>query len=470
MRSLPPEECSRLVRSLPPETALTLVYDWSIWARDAQLPPAGDWLWWLVLAGRGFGKTRTGAEFIRRRVAEGARSIALIGPTAADVRDTMIEVGPGSILKNSPPWDMPDYEPSKRRLSWRNGAVATVFSADEPERLRGPQHDTIWADELGAWKYQRDTWDQANFGFRLGSPRGIITTTPRPTAVMKELLADSLVKVTRGSTYDNAANLAPAFLQRLLKKYQGTRLGRQELLAQLLEDTPGALWTLALYEATRVHRAPDLVRLAVAIDPQAADPDADPDDDEGGAETGIVAGGVDERGDGFVLADISGRYTPGEWGERSVLLHDELEADCIIGETNNGGAMVKHVVTTAAEKLYREKRRPTPRIVFRAVTASRGKHTRAEPIAGLFEQRRAHLVGTHAKLEDQSSTWLPGQKSPDRMDAMVWLLTHLMLESGPAADYGSAAKALRAVQKPRDPDERPERRDRDRDRPRSDRW
>lgn len=385
-----------------------------------------------MLAGRGFGKTRTGAEFIRARVAAGARSIALIGPTAADCRDTMIEAGPGSILKNSPPWDMPLYEPSKRRLTWKNGAVATAFSADEPERLRGPQHDTIWADELGAWKYQRETWDQAAFGFRLGEPRGIITTTPRPTPVMKELLADPAVRVTRGSTYDNAANLAATFLSRLKRRYEGTRLGRQELFAQLLEDTPGALWTLSLFESTRVYLAPELVRLAVAVDPQASEPGDD--GDEGGAETGIVAGGVDEHGDGFVVADRSERLSPATWGERAVLLHDELRADCIVGEVNNGGAMVRHVVETAAEKLHREKRRASPHIVFRPVTASRGKHTRAEPIAALFEQQRARMVGVHVKLEDQASTWVPGQKSPDRMDAMVWLLSHLMLDA--PADRG----------------------------------
>jgi len=429
LKSLDPKARAQLLATLPSSTAEALVYDWRIWARDAQLAPDGDWIWWLVLAGRGFGKTRTGAEFLRQRVAEGARAIALIGPTAADVRDTMVEVGPGSILKNSPPWDTPIYEPSKRRLTWtKTGAVATLFSADEPERLRGPQHDTIWADELGAWKYQRETWDQAAFGFRLGTPRGIITTTPRPTPVLKEILADPTVTVTRGSTFENAANLAKPFLDRLLRRYQGTRLGRQELLAQLLEDTPGALWTLGLFEKTRVHLAPQLARVAVAVDPQAAEPGADPDD-ENGAETGIIAGGVDERGDGYVVADVSGRLSPGDWGERTVLLHDELRADCIVGEVNNGGAMVRHVVETAAEKLHRERRRPTPRVVFRAVNASRGKHTRAEPIAALFEQSRAHLVGVHAKLEDQSSTWVPGQKSPDRMDAMVWLLTHLMLDA-----------------------------------------
>lgn len=428
LKSLAPTTRAKLLAELPRETVEALAYDWQIWARDTQLPPSGEWLWWLVLAGRGFGKTRTGAEWIRMRVAEGARAIALIGPTAADARDTMVELGPGSILKNSPPWDRPDYEPSKRRLTWKNGAVATLFSADEPERLRGPQHDTIWADELGAWKYQQETWDQAAFGLRLGTdPRGIITTTPRPTAVMRELLCDPAVRVIRGSTYDNAANLARAFLDRLKRKYEGTRLGLQELLAQMLEDTPGALWTTALLERNRVKVAPALRRIVVAVDPQAADPKrAGANEDD--AETGIVAAGVDDGGDGYVLRDASGHLSPGDWGERAVLLFDELGGDRIVGEANNGGAMVEYVVRSAAEKLHREGKRPTPHVSFQLVHASRGKHTRAEPIAALDEQKRIRHVGYFGELEPQMTTWVPGQKSPDRMDARVWALTALMLD------------------------------------------
>lgn len=458
-------ERARLAETLPAETVDTLAYDWEVWARDAQLPPPGDWVWWLVLAGRGFGKTRTGAEFIRARVAAGARSIALIGPTAGDTRDTMVEVGPGSILKNSPPWDMPNYEPSKRRLTWKNGAVATLFSADEPERLRGPQHDTIWADELGAWRYQRETWDMAAFGFRLGEPRGIITTTPRPTEVVRELLTDPTVRVTRGSTFDNAANLAGSFLTKLVRRYEGTRLGRQELYAELLEDTPGALWTLGLLDTNRVRSAPDLARLVVAVDPQAADPDGR---DEDGAETGIIAAGTDDQGDGYVLRDASGQYSPGEWGERAVLLYDELEADAIVGEANNGGAMVGYVVRTAAEKLFREKKRPTPHVVFRSVTASRGKQTRAEPVAALDEQRRIRHVGSFAQLESQMTTWVPGEKSPDRMDARVWALTELMLSGAPAPGYRDASRALKAPPAaPAAPAREPRH---ERVRSRSDRW
>jgi phage terminase large subunit-like protein len=435
LKNLTPTERAKLLATLPAETAEALAYDWQVWARDAQLPPAGDWLWWLILAGRGFGKTRTGAEYVMARVTSGeARRIALIGPTAADVRDTMIETGPGSILKNSPPWNMPHYEPSKRRLTWPNGATATSFSADEPERLRGPQFDTVWADELGAWRFQRETWDMLAFGFREGTPKGVITTTPRTTPVLKELLADAAaeertVVVTRGSTFENSANLARAFLATLKRKYEGTRLGLQELFAKVLEDTPGALWTSTLLETNRVRKAPSLSRLVVAVDPQAADPKraAAGNDD---AETGIVAAGVDAAGDGYVLRDASGHLSPGDWGERAVLLFDELGADEIVGEANNGGAMVEYVVRSAAEKLHRERKRATSHVSFRMVWASRGKVTRAEPVSALDEQHRIHHVGFFADLESQMTTWVAGSKSPDRLDARVWAITALMLDDG----------------------------------------
>lgn len=401
----------------------------------------------MILAGRGFGKTRSGAEFIQGRVDRGeAKLIALVAATAPDARDTMVR-GPSGLLLVAPPWNRPRYEPSKRRLTWPNGAEALLFSAEEPERLRGPQFDTAWCDELGAWKYQRETWDQLAFGFRSGEPRGCITTTPRPTEVVRELLRDPDVVVSRGSTYDNAANLAGSFLRRVLAKYEGTRLGRQELLAEILSDTPGALWTLTLLDRNRYRerRAPDCARIAVAIDPQASDPSKKSAADEDGAETGIIAAGVDADGVGYVLRDATGRFTPAEWGEAAVLLFDELRADFIVAEVNNGGAMVEHVVRSAAQKLYREKKRSSPHIAYRAVHASRGKHTRAEPIAALDEQGRIRHVGTFPALEDQMTTWVPGQKSPDRMDARVWAFTALMLDSGPPASYADEAAAIGEV-------------------------
>jgi phage terminase large subunit-like protein len=244
-----------LIAALNPAEAQALLYGWPYWARANQLPPNGDWRVWLLLAGRGFGKTRTGAELIRARaMALAARRLALVAPTAGDARDIMVE-GESGILAISPPWERPRYEPSKRRLTWPNGAIATLFSADEPERLRGPQHDAAWCDELASWRYP-EAWDMLMLGLRLGTdPRVVVTTTPRPTKLIRELIADPTVVVTRGTTHENRANLAPVFLGQIVRKYQGTRLGRQELEAEILEDVPGALWNRGVIEATRASRA-----------------------------------------------------------------------------------------------------------------------------------------------------------------------------------------------------------------------
>src|SRR6202043_4115069 len=257
---------------MAPGAAAAFEYDWRYRARPEQLPPGGSWRVWLLLQGRGLGKTRCGAEWVRAEVKAGRRRIALVGPTAADARDVMVE-GEAGILAISPDHERPLYEPSKRRLTWRNGAVATTFSADEPERLRGPQHDAAWCDELGAWRYP-EAWDMLMFGMRLGAdPRTVVTTTPRPAKLIRDLVRDPTCVVTRGSSYENRANLAGAFLQQIIKKYEGTRLGRQELNAELLDDVPGALWSRTLIEAARPPMGfvmPDLVRVVVAIDPAAS--------------------------------------------------------------------------------------------------------------------------------------------------------------------------------------------------------
>lgn len=392
------------------------------------------------MAGRGFGKTRCGAEWILERVEAGARRIHLVGATAADVRDTMIE-GESGILNIAPPRLRPVYIHSKRLLRWpQNGARALCFSSEKPRQLRGPQCDTAWADETAAWE-KPDTWDQLLFGLRLGNdPRVCVTTTPRPTKLIKDILRARTTVVTRGSTYENAANLAEDFIADIITKFEGTRLGRQELLAEILEDTPGALWKLSLLDATRVDEAPELARIAVAVDPSATNT-------ESSAETGIIAAGVDARGHGYVLRDASGKYSPGEWGERAVLLHDELSADAIVVETNQGGDMAVHVITTAAEKLHRAKKRATPHITVVRVHASRGKRARAEAPAALYEQGRVHHVRCLAKLEDQLTTWdaSDGTPSPDRLDALVWALTWLLLLTGPSASFGAAEKALGSV-------------------------
>src|SRR5581483_2846921 len=330
---LPSRLRNELIDGVPLENIPALYRDWQFWARDAQLPPGGGWRVWLVLAGRGFGKTRTGAEFVCARVGAGkARHVALVAPTAADVRDVIVE-GESGILAVSPGGGRPLYEPSKRRLTWPNGAIATTFSADEPARLRGPQHDLAWCDELAAWRYP-EAWDMLMFGLRLGNdPRAVVTTTPRPTKLVRGLIADPNVAVTRGRSAENRANLAPAFLDRIVRRFEGTRLGRQELDAELLDDAPGALWSRATVEAARTDAAPELRRIVVAIDP-AATSGADAD------ETGIVVAGKDEAGIGYVLDDLSGRYAPAEWARTAIAAWRRHRADRIVAEINNGGEMV----------------------------------------------------------------------------------------------------------------------------------
>lgn len=425
LASLPEAIRNRLVWSLSREQAGTLKYEWPYRARRGQLPPPGDWRVWLLLAGRGFGKTRTGAEFVRARIGAGsARRVALVAPTAADARDVMVE-GESGLLAIAPPWDRPLYEPSKRRLTWPNGAIATLFSADEPERLRGPQHDLAWCDELAAWRYP-EAWDMLMFGLRLGSdPRAVVTTTPRPTKLIRSLLADPKVVPTHGRTAENRAHLAPAFLEQIVKRYEGTRLGRQELDAEILEDMPGALWQRGTIEAARMSAVPELARVVVAIDPAASS-------NEHADETGIVVAGRDGSGHGYVLADASGRYAPAEWARAAITAYGAHAADRIVAEINNGGEMVEATL-----------RMIDPNVPFRAVRAARGKAARAEPVAALYEQGRVHHVGAFPQLEDQMCAFAPGGQgrferhrvgySPDRVDALVWALTELLVDP-PAGD------------------------------------
>ncbi|HEV2162208.1 MAG TPA: terminase family protein [Stellaceae bacterium] len=388
--------------------------DWEFWARPNQLPPQGDWRVWLLLAGRGFGKTRSGAEFVRARVEAGLASrIALVGPTASDVRDVMIE-GESGLLAVAREDCRPFYEPSKRRLTWPNGAMALAFSADEPERLRGPQHDLAWCDELASWRYAA-AWDNLLLGLRLGAdPRAVVTTTPKPTKLIHDLLASPGTVVTRGSTFDNALNLAPAFLESVVRRYRGTRLGRQELEAELLEDLPGALWSRDAIEAARANAAPDLARIVVAIDPAVSS-------GEGADETGIVVAGLAHDGQIYVLDDLSGRLSPRAWALKAIAAYRKFAADRIVAEVNNGGDMVEATLRSVAGDAP-----------FRAVRASRGKAVRAEPVASLYEQGRVHHVGGFAALEDQLCGFTAGfdraaaGASPDRLDALVWAVTDLM--------------------------------------------
>ncbi len=409
---------------------------WKYLARPEQLEPKGDWLTWLILAGRGFGKTRTGAETIQDWVEKGkCRRLALVARTAADARDVMVE-GESGILAVSRAHGFPvRYEPSKRRLTWPNGAQATTYSADVPDLLRGPQHDGAWCDELPAWNDPQAAWDQLQFGLRLGyMPRAVVTTTPRPIQLIRALIKDPTVYVTKGSTYDNAANLAPSFLAAIRRAYEGTRLGRQELDAEVLDDNPNALWKQATLDAFRVRMAPELSRIVVAIDPAVS---TKPDSDL----TGMITAGVARcnvlptcKGEihAFVLDDLSGIYTPIEWAKKAVNVYRERRADRVVAEVNNGGDLVEANVRSVDAD-----------VSYKAVHASRGKAIRAEPIASLDEQGKVHHVGTHAKLEDELVQWNPldGVKSPDRLDARVWALTELMLEGGLPPVYRSMGVA-----------------------------
>lgn len=356
-----------------------------------------------------------GAEFIREQI-EGGYSgrISLIGATAADVRDTMVE-GEAGLLAISPPWSRPVYEPSNRRLTWPNGAIARTFSAEAPERARGPACGLLWADEIGSWRFS-ESWDNAMFGLRMGeNPRAVVTTTPRPTKLVKEILATEGCVVTTGTTYENRANLSSKFFRSVIKKYEGTRLGRQELDAELLEDTEGALWTLTLIDDNRISynafKEIELVRIGVAIDPAISSKKTS-------NETGIIAAGVDANGEGYILADGSGIYSPLGWAKKAIEIYTRLEADKIVAEINQGGDMVETTLRTVS-----------PRIPYTGVHASRGKRTRAEPVSALYDQGLVHHVGSFKGLEDQQTTWsaVDGSPSPDRIDALVWILTYLML-------------------------------------------
>ena len=415
---MPPTTRWAFLQSLSEEESRRLCYDWQFWARPEQLPPAGDWWAWLVLAGRGFGKTRSICEWAQGQAMTRPRSRgAIVAATAADVRDVLIE-GESGLLAIAPPWGRPRYEPSKSRVTWPNGSRASLYSADEPRRLRGPQFHWAIADELAAWRYD-DAWDMLQLGVRLGSdPRIVVATTPRPTAVIRGLLKDASVVTTRGNTYANRANLAPRFLDRIRTKYEGTRLGRQEIEGEVLDDTPGALWTLAQIEALRVKAAPELHRVVVGVDPSAT---------SYGDEAGIIVAGIGADGHGYVLADTSLQASPHGWGSAAVLAYHTHQADRLVAEVNNGGEMVELTIRTV-----------DPLVSYRAVHASRGKRTRAEPVAALYEQGRVHHVGALSKLEDEMCTWsaIEGEASPNRMDALVWALTELMLSGPLGVEHG----------------------------------
>jgi len=411
LAKLAPSGVRDLLGGLSAEELVALRFDWETWARPEQLPPGdGEWSTFLFLAGRGAGKTRSAAEWARRMAREHpACRIAIVARTAADVRDVCIE-GESGLLAVHPPAEAPLYEPSKRRITWRNGSQATAYSADEPDLLRGPQHHFAWADELATWERMQEAWDNLALGLRLGThPRCFVSTTPRPLPLIRDLLKRSTTIVRRGSTFSNAANLAPSALAEFRARYEGTRLGRQELYAEMLDDVPGALWNREMLDSARVKAAPELRRVVVAIDPAVTS-------GEDSDETGIVVAGRAADGHMYVLADRSCRLSPDGWARRAVSAFDDHRADRVVAEVNNGGDLVEATLRTVRAG-----------ISYRKVHASRGKRVRAEPIGALYEQGKVHHVGAFSDLEDQMCMFLPegNERSPDRVDALVWALTEL---------------------------------------------
>ena len=405
-------------KSIYGQLASALQDSWRMKARPSQLPPPGDW-WstWLVLPGRGWGKTLAGSSWVNELAMASVCRIALIAPTAGDCRDILIE-GATGVLNSAPSWCQPVYEPSKRRIEWPNGSVAHAFSGEEPDRLRGMQFHWGWWDEACSTQNTDDVWNMYSMGLRLGDrPRTLITTTPKPSKFLRSLLAreGKDCVVIRGSTYENAPNLAPGFIEAIKRRYENTRIGRQEILGEVLSDTPGALWQVDWLDRDRVSEAPkELVRIVVAIDPAVSN-------NEGSDETGIIVAGLGKDGHGYMLEDLSGRFAPHEWAARAIAAFHRHQADRVVIEANQGGLM--------AEETLRVQARNLP---IRAVHASKGKAIRAEPIASLYEQRRVHHVGTFSQLEDQLTSFTSdfdrgsAGYSPDRLDALVWALTELM--------------------------------------------
>lgn len=416
-----------LIADLSPNAMRAMPFLWRLWAHpDHQLAPQGDWRVWVIVGGRGSGKTRAGAEWVRQMV-EGstpldlgrARRVALVGGTIDEVRDVMVE-GDSGLLAVTPPDRRPTYRRTLNRLDWPNGAQARLYSAANPESLRGPQFDLAWSDELAKWRKPRETWDMLQFCLRLGpDPRQIVTTTPRDVDVLAEIMEADGTVVTRAPTEANAANLAPGFLAALRARYGGTALGRQEIDGEMIRARRGALWSREMIEAARVDRHPALDRVVVAVDPTVTS-------GAGSDECGIVVAGVEMKGEphdwrAYILADRSAsRQSPSDWAGLCAEAYRDFAADRVVAEVNQGGDLVETLLRQVA-----------PQLSYRAVRAARGKQARAEPVAALYEQGRVHHVGAFPELEDQMCRFDGRTRgrgsSPDRLDALVWALTDLVL-------------------------------------------
>lgn len=408
LASLTPDERAKAISQLTDAEAEALLSDWrGFLARPDQIAPDGDWDIWCTLAGRGWGKTETGAQWIKEQVAAGAKSIALVAETQKDLEEVMV----ARLVKIAPEIRV-KYKPVK--VTWPNGAVALGYNGTEPNQLRGPEFDTAWVDELAKYRYARETWDMLQFGMRRGDhPRTLVTTTPRATEIIKAIVGgqEGKVHVTRGSTMDNKSNLAPSFLRKVYDRYSGTRLGRQELSAEILSDLPGALWSQSSIDSFRVKSAPDLGRVVIALDPAVTNT-------EESDEHGIIAAGIAEDQTGYVLEDASAGGSPHDWATAAIAQYHKHGATAIVAEVNNGGDMIAHTIKAIA-----------PNINVIEVRATRGKHVRAEPVAALYAQGRVRHVGQFPDLENQmvqfTNEGFQGDGSPDRADALVWALTEL---------------------------------------------
>lgn len=432
LRSLSPEELTTFLDGLSTNAILSLPWLFEVWALQGhQLAPEGPWKTWVILGGRGAGKTRAGAEWIRQQV-EGAkpedqsvsRRIALVGETIEQVREVMV-FGQSGIMACSPPDRRPTWQSTRKRLLWPNGAIAELYSACSPENLRGPQFDAAWVDELAKWKNGQDAWDMLQFGLRLGDqPRQVVTTTPRPNRLLMDILEDPHTVKTSAPTEANKANLANSFLEYVTTKYAGSRLGRQELQGEILTDVEGALWNHALIDTGRCEQ-PELDRIVVAVDPPVT---GGPKSDE----CGIIVAGITMQGPpsdwrAYVIEDASvSAASPMVWAERAVSKLREYNADRLVAEVNQGGDLVETLV-----------RQIDPIVPYKAVRASKGKAARSEPVAALYEQGRvAHCAG-FPQLEDQmcamTVSGYTGKGSPDRLDALVWAITDLVI--APTSSY-----------------------------------
>ena len=422
------KDVADVLSKLDPKKAEELRYTWKFWARPQQIAPEGAWNTWFINAGRGFGKTRAGVEWVREKIKEGHKRVAVIAATNGDLEKVVVRGESGFLnccwsgdkTYSGTHLGLPDWSPTKRVLTWDNGASVTLFSAEEPDRLRGPQFSAMWVDELASWYKDRETWDMAQFGLRLGKhPQVCVTTTPRPTKLVRDIMKNPKTIVTYGSTFDNSANLAATYIQAVKDQYEGTRLGRQELYAEIMDEASGALWTRDLLSKCEVEGVDDpvafaktLARVVISVDP-AVTSNAESD------MTGLVVAGIDLNGCSYILEDATDRYTPEGWATRAIGLYHQYEADKIVAERNQGGEMVRSTLHTVDET-----------VPVKLVHASRGKFARAEPVSSLYERGKVkHLKGLDA-LEDQLVQWEPlgSIGSPDRLDAMVWAVTELALK------------------------------------------